>query len=226
MLDKFPGFATRRRWYLRYRTRGSDLRHLDAPNDKGELLMSVVGTERLERILQVMLDENEFLSPHGLRALSACHRDEAFAVDVRGFHAAVGYEPAESLSPMFGGNSNWRGPIWFPVNFLLIEAMRSFSRYAGDSFTVEHPTGSGQQRTLAEVTDDLSARLVSIFLDDANGRRPVFGGTQRMQTDPAWHDHIPFHEYFHGDDGAGLGAPHQTGWTGLVANLITERRWR
>ena len=226
ILDKFPGFATRRRWYLRYRTRGSDLRHLDAPNDKGELLMSVVGTERLRLILEFMLNESEFLSPCGLRALSACHRDVPFSVDVRGFHASVGYEPAESLSPMFGGNSNWRGPIWFPVNFLLLEALRSFARYAGDSFTVEHPTGSGQQRTLQEVHDDLAARLVSIFLNDEHGRRPVFGGTTRLQEDPAWHDLIPFNEYFHGDNGAGLGAPHQTGWTGLVANLITERRWR
>jgi hypothetical protein len=226
ILEQFPGFATRRRWYLRYRTRGSDLRHLDAPNEKGELLMSVVGTERLRRILEFMLDESEFLSPGGLRALSAVHRNEPLSLDIRGFHASVGYEPAESLSPMFGGNSNWRGPVWFPVNFLLLEALRSFARYAGDSFTVEHPTGSGQQRTLQDVHDDLAGRLVSIFLNDEDGRRPVFGGTERMQTDPAWHDHIPFHEYFHGDNGAGLGAPHQTGWTGLVANLITERRYR
>jgi hypothetical protein len=226
LLEKFPGFATRRRWYLKYRVRGSDLRHLDDPNEKGELLLSVVGTERLRRILHFMLDENEFLSPHGLRALSAVHRHQPLSIDVRGFHAAVGYEPAESLSPMFGGNSNWRGPIWFPVNFLLLEALRNFARYAGDGFTIEHPTGSGQERTLQEVHDDLANRLISIFLEREDGRRPVFGGVDRMQNDPAWHDHIPFHEYFHGDDGAGLGAPHQTGWTGLVANLITERRWR
>ena len=226
VLERLPGFATRRRWYLRYRAHNSDLRHLDAPNGSGQLLMSVVGMDRLRRILQLMLDEREFLAPHGIRALSAAHRDQPLHVDVGNFHASVGYEPAESQSPMFGGNSNWRGPIWFPVNFLLLDALRSYSQYAGGEFTVEHPTASGQQRTVHEVHDDLTRRLVSIFLDDAHGRRPVFGRTERMQKDPARHDNIPFHEYFHGDNGAGLGASHQTGWTGLVANLITERRLR
>jgi len=141
------------------------------------------------------------------------------------FHAGtneyrVDYLPAESDSGMFGGNSNWRGPIWFPVNYLVIEAVRRFARFLGDAFTVEHPTRSGQQRSLTAVADDLSRRLVSIFCEDGNGRRPVFGGYERFQTDPAWRDLIPFHEYFHGDTGMGLGASHQTGWTGLVARLI------
>ena len=226
VLERFPGFATRRRRYLQYRAPGSDLRHLDVPNAAGEHLLSMVGPGRLPLVLSRMLDEAEFLSPHGLRALSAVHREQPLSIDVRGFHASVGYEPAESLSPMFGGNSNWRGPIWFPVNFLLLESLRNLARYLGPEFTVEHPTGSGRQRNLGEVADDLSDRLVSLFLDDEDGRRPVFGGLERFQNDPAWHDLLPFHEYFHGDDGAGLGAPHQTGWTGLVANLITERRWR
>jgi hypothetical protein len=170
-----------------------------------------------------MLDETEFLSPHGLRALAASHRERPFSIDLAGMSASVDYEPGESTTGLFGGNSNWRGPIWFPVNYLVIDALRRYARYFGDSFTVECPAGSGRTRTLDEVADDLAARLVSIFLDDADGRRPVFGDYEKFQTDPALHGMIPFHEYFHGDTGMGLGASHQTGWTGLVADLIITR---
>ena len=171
-----------------------------------------------------MLDDAEFLSPHGLRALAQSHRDHPFALEVQGRQVGmVDYEPGESTTGLFGGNSNWRGPVWFPVNYLVIEALRRFARYCGDDFTVEHPSGSGRQATLTEIADDLSARLVSMFLDDGDGRRPVYGDAVKFQTDPAWHGLIPFHEYFHGDSGAGLGASHQTGWTGLVADLIASR---
>jgi hypothetical protein len=156
--------------------------------------------------------------------LSARHRDEPFVFQVDGFSASVRYEPGESESGLFGGNSNWRGPVWFPVNYLLIEAVRRYARFFGEDFRIEHPTGSGREVTLAELADDLSRRLVALFLNDEVGRRPVFGNYELFQTHPAWHDLIPFHEYFHGDTGAGLGASHQTGWTALVADLLLRPR--
>jgi hypothetical protein len=167
-----------------------------------------------------MLDEDEFLSPHGLRALSRYHAEHPYRLDVHGQRYEVAYLPAESDSGMFGGNSNWRGPVWFPVNYLVLRGLLHLYAYYGDDFTVECPTGSGRQCTLFEVAQELSRRLVSIFLPDADGRRPVYGGTERFQTDPQWKDQLLFHEYFHGDNGAGLGASHQTGWTGLVARII------
>jgi len=185
-------------------------------------LLSIVDAERLVRILATMLSEDEFLSPHGLRALSRRHRDEPFSIDLGGQSYTVDYEPAESTTGLFGGNSNWRGPIWYPVNFLVIEAIGRFARFFGDDLVVEHPTGSGMKVTLSELAADLSRRLVGIFLDDSAGRRPVFGETAVFQDDPAWHALVPFHEYFDGDSGRGLGASHQTGWTGLVAALILQ----
>jgi hypothetical protein len=185
-------------------------------------LLSIVDANQLVRILATMLSEDEFLSPHGLRALSRRHRDQPFSIDLAGQTYTVDYEPAESTNGLFGGNSNWRGPIWFPVNYLVIEAVRRFARFFGDDLVVEHPTNSGNKVVLVDLADDLSRRLVSVFLDDSAGRRPVFGDTELFQTDPAWHDHLPFHEYFHGDTGRGLGASHQTGWTGLVADLILQ----
>jgi len=167
-----------------------------------------------------MLAEDEFLSPYGLRALSRRHGDEPFVIDLGGSTFSVDYEPGESTTGLFGGNSNWRGPIWFPVNYLLVEAVTRFARFYGDDLLVEHPTGSGTQVTLAALADDLASRLVSIFLDDSNGRRPVFGDVELFQSDPDWHDFLPFHEYFHGETGRGVGASHQTGWTGLVADLV------
>ena len=180
----------------------------------------MVDESKLRRILARMLDENEFLSPHGLRALSRAHADDPFRVDVHGQTYEVRYVPAESDSGMFGGNSNWRGPVWFPVNYLVLRGLLHLYAYYGDEFKVECPTGSGHFCTLFEVAHELGRRLVSIFTPDENGRRPVYGGTETFQRDPHWRDLLLFYEYFHGDNGAGLGASHQTGWTGLVARII------
>ncbi len=185
-------------------------------------LLSVVDPDRLRLLLSKMLDETEFLSPHGLRSVSRFHKDHPVVMDVNGTEYRLDYEPAESTTGLFGGNSNWRGPIWFPLNYLLIEALQKFDYYLGPEFTVPFPTGSGQQLTLAQVAAELSRRLTRTFLRDAAARRPVYGGTEVFQTDPHWKDYILFFEYFHGDNGAGLGASHQTGWTGLVAKLIEQ----
>ena len=184
--------------------------------------MSVVSKEQLRRVLQVMLDENEFLSPYGIRSVSRYHKDNPYRLFAGGEEYRVDYEPAESSTGLFGGNSNWRGPVWFPVNYLLIESLQKFAYYLGDNYTVECPTGSGQMLTLAEVAAELSRRLSRIFLRDDEGRRPVYGGTETFQHDPHWRDLILFYEYFHGDNGAGIGASHQTGWTGLVAKLLQQ----
>jgi len=190
-------------------------------------LLSLVNPEKLRRILQKILDENEFLSPYGIRSLSKFHERNPYIlpgiVDENGQPFRVEYAPAESIAGDFGGNSNWRGPVWFPINFLIIEALQKFHRYLGDDFKVECPTGSGKQMTLWEVATELSNRLIHIFLRDDSANRPVYGGTKMFQEDPDWHDLILFYEYFHGDNGAGLGASHQTGWTGLVAKLIQQR---
>ena len=183
-------------------------------------MAALVNEDRLRRILTRMLDENEFLSDYGIRALSKYHDDHPFIVHVEGQEYRVNYLPAESDTGMFGGNSNWRGPIWMPVNALLIRALLQFYLYYGDNFKIECPTGSGNLMNLFEVAREISKRLEHIFLRDESGRRPVFGGTEKFQTDPHWKDYILFYEYFHGDNGAGLGASHQTGWTGVVAKLI------
>jgi hypothetical protein len=183
-------------------------------------LMALVNQERLRRILSRMLDENEFLSPYGIRSLSKFHERQPYIFNVHGQEYRVDYLPAESNSGMFGGNSNWRGPVWMPVNVLLIRALLSFYVYYGDSFKIECPTGSGHVMNLFGVAKEISDRLTRIFLRNARGRRPVYGGSEKFQTDPHWRDHILFYEYFHGDNGAGLGASHQTGWTGVVAKLI------
>jgi hypothetical protein len=185
-------------------------------------MFSIVDPQKLRRILKRLLDEAEFLSPHGVRALSRAHRDQPYMLNVDNMMYEVRYEPAESSSGLFGGNSNWRGPVWFPVNFLLIESLQKFHRYLGDSFKIEFPTGSGKQVTLGEVAAELSRRLSSIFLRDRAGRRPAFGKEERMQTDPHFRDYLLFHEYFDGDSGSGVGASHQTGWTGLVAKLLQQ----
>ena len=183
-------------------------------------IAAVVNPDRLRRILSRMLDENEFLGPHGIRALSKYHDQHPFVIYVNGQEYKVNYLPAESDTGMFGGNSNWRGPIWMPVNAVLIRALLSFYLYHGDNFKVECPTGSGKLMNLFEVAKEIAHRLSTIFLRDESGRRPVYGGTEKFQTDPHWKDYILFFEYFHGDNGAGLGASHQTGWTGLVGKLI------
>ena len=183
-------------------------------------IAALVKEDRLRRILTRMLDENEFLSPYGIRAFSRYHADHPFVVNVGGQEYRVNYLPAESDTGMFGGNSNWRGPIWMPVNAILIRALMSYYLYYGDNFKIECPTGSGKLMNLFEVSHEIARRLEGIFLRDKSGRRPVFGGSEKFQTDPHWRDYILFYEYFHGDNGAGLGASHQTGWTGVVAKLI------
>jgi Glycosyl hydrolase family 63 C-terminal domain len=183
-------------------------------------IFALVNPERLRRILSKMLDENEFLSPYGIRSLSKFHERHPYVFRVNGQEYRVDYLPAESNTGMFGGNSNWRGPAWMPVNALLIRALLSFYLYYGDGFRIECPTGSGRMMNLFQVAKEISDRLTRIFLRDERGRRPVYGGTEKFQSDPHWRDHILFYEYFHGDNGAGLGASHQTGWTGVVARLI------
>jgi hypothetical protein len=223
VLARLPGFERRMEWFIKNRP---DLRAnvacMETQGIGARRLLAIVGRTRLREILQTMLDEAEFLSPYGLRALSKRHAERPFVLQLDGQEYRVDYEPAESTSGLFGGNSNWRGPVWFPLNFLLIEALQKFHYYLGDGFTVECPTGSGTQLTLWEVATELSHRLMAIFARGAGGRRPVFGDVETFQRDPAWRDCVPFHEYFHGDSGAGLGASHQTGWTGLVAKLIQQ----
>jgi hypothetical protein len=186
-------------------------------------LLAILRGHRMKRVLSRLLDEKEFLSPYGVRALSRYHAEYPYMFDVQGTRYTVEYQPAESNSGLFGGNSNWRGPIWFPVNYLIIESLQQFHHYYGDDFTVECPTGSGRLLTLREVADELSCRLIRIFLRDERGRRPVFGAQDNFQCDPHWRDYVLFHEYLNGDNGAGIGASHQTGWTGLVAKLIQQQ---
>ncbi len=222
-MRRLPEFARRLRWFVSYQPDSAEVVSVSRVGARESRLLAIVDPERLRRLLGAMLDENEFLSPHGLRSLSRFHRDNPLVMEIGGETLRLDYEPGESTSGLFGGNSNWRGPVWFPVNFLLVEALRRYHAFLGDGFTVEHPTGSGRQRTLAEVADDLTDRLVAIFLSGTDGHRPVFGSYTRFQDDPAFRDCLLFHEYFHGDTGMGLGASHQTGWTGLVAELLLRR---
>ena len=222
-----PDFAFRFTWFERNKPEFADvIAHTQESGRRGRRLLSIVGPERLSRILSAMLDENEFLSPHGIRSLSRRHLDHPLRVTIGGTEATLDYQPAESTTTSFGGNSNWRGPVWFPVNYLIVESLRRYRRYLGDDFKVEMPTGSGHHVTLREAADELSDRLISTFLLDEHGRRPCYGAVERFQNDASWRDHLMFHEYFHGDNGMGLGASHQTGWTGLVANLILRRAGR
>ena len=223
VLEALPGFKRRLEWFIDnrpdlianaacMRTRGARERRL----------LSIVTQDRLRRVLQVMLDENEFLSPYGIRALSRAHRDRPYMLNVAGQRHEVSYEPGESTTGLFGGNSNWRGPIWFPVNFLLVESLQRFHHYLGDAFTVECPTGSGQWMNLKEVAAELSQRLARPFVRGTDGKRPVHGTNEQFQTDSHWRDLVLFYEYFHGDNGRGVGASHQTGWTGLIAKLLQQ----
>ena len=218
---RLPDFAERLRWFVKHHPEYTTVIETDPEGTHaGERLLSIVGGERLKRILRRMLDPDEFLSPYGLRSVSRYHAEHPLRVDLPGGTATTDYEPGEGTSGLYGGNSNWRGPIWFPVNYLLIGALRRFHRHLGDGFRVEHPTGSGKQCSLGEVADDLTQRLTGIFALGPDGRRPVFGDSARLRDDPAWRDSLLFYEYFHGETGRGLGASHQTGWTGLVADLI------
>ncbi len=215
------GYADRRGLHDREKLQETGLMRGEPGSQR--LLLSVVGIDRLEKLFTKMFNESEFLSPYGLRALSAYHRDHPYELDVEGFNATIDYEPAESTTDMFGGNSNWRGPLWFPLNYLICASLERYARFFGDDLTFEYPTGSGQQKSLADIVNDLQSRLISIFLTGADGRRPCFGWVDRLQHDPAWKDNLMFNEYFHGDNAAGLGASHQTGWTGVVADLIRRR---
>jgi hypothetical protein len=194
--------------------------HLVGEPGNRRLLLGVVEVEHLLRIFTRLFNEEAFLSPYGLRAVSRWHLEHPYHLDVEGVAATIDYEPAESTTAMFGGNSNWRGPIWFPVNYLVVNALLRYARYFGDEVRLEYPTGSGQERNLGEIGEDIRRRLISLFLVGEDGRRPCFGWVEKMQADPAWKDNILFNEYFHGDNGAGLGASHQTGWTGIVADMI------
>jgi hypothetical protein len=192
------------------------------PGTEERHLLSLLRGHRMKRLLTRMLDESEFLSDYGIRSVSKHHESAPFVFEHQGNRFGIAYVPGESTSSLFGGNSNWRGPIWMPVNFLLIESLRRFHRYYDDDFKVECPVGSGQYLNLDQVADELSRRLARLFLKDADGRRPVFGDSPRHATDPAFRDNVLFHEYFHGDTGRGIGASHQTGWTGLVALLLVK----
>jgi hypothetical protein len=209
-----------------FRRRHPELLEHIAPADntfigyKERRLLSVVNKEKLQRILKYMLDENEFLGPHGIRSLSRYHQDHPYTFQLGNQEFKVQYLPAESDTGMFGGNSNWRGPVWMPVNVLLLRGLLNLYQFYGDDFKVECPTGSGQYMNLFEVMQEIARRLKSTFLRDQNGDRPVYGGSKKFQTDPYWRDYILFYEYFHGDNGAGLGASHQTGWTGLIARVM------
>jgi hypothetical protein len=192
------------------------------PSVGGKRLAALVGEQRLRRILAIMLDESEFLGPHGIRAISKYHAEHPYVFDIAGQEFRVDYEPAESHTGMFGGNSNWRGPVWFPMNIVILRGLLQLHEYYGDNLKVQCPTGSGNEMNLGEVAQEIGLRLATTFLRDQDGRRPVFGGIERFQSDPYWRDLLLFHEYFHGDNGAGLGASHQTGWTGLVALLFAQ----
>jgi len=224
MLERLPGFNRRLEWFLKYRP---DLAKLvsrwQEPGSGERRLLSLLRGHRMKMVLKRMLDETEFLSDFGVRALSRWHAEHPYEFDHDGQTLKVAYEPGESYSGLFGGNSNWRGPIWFPVNFLIIESLQKFHYYYGDDFKIECPTGSGQYMTINGVADELSRRLERIFQRDATGNRPVFGAQHKLQTDPHFRDYILFHEYFHGDNGRGAGASHQTGWTGLIAKLLKPR---
>jgi hypothetical protein len=222
-IDRLPGFKRRMQWFLDNAPHVPGHIEMTAKSRHGvRRLLSLVNRNQLTSVLRYMLNEEEFLSPYGIRALSRFHLQHPYMLAVNGNQYSVDYEPAESSTGLFGGNSNWRGPVWFPVNFLLIEALQKFHHYYGDDFKVECPTGSGQRATLWQAAKEVSRRLTKIFLRGADGKRPVFGGIQAFQEDANWRDLIYFHEYFHGDNGAGIGASHQTGWTGLVAKLIEQ----
>jgi hypothetical protein len=191
-----------------------------AEGDARRVLVSVVSPDQLRRVLTTLFDEDAFLSPYGLRSISKRHETPYTVPGMPG--ATIDYEPAESRTAMYGGNSNWRGPVWFPVNYLVIRALLQYDRFFGPEFTIEYPAGSGKLLTLRDAAGDLADRLVAIWLPDHDGGRPVYGGVERFRTDPAWRDNLVFNEYFHGDIGAGLGASHQTGWTALVVDLILD----
>ena len=223
LLSRLPAFKRRLDWFICNRPELT--KNMASMNREGideRRLLSITSGEQLKQILHAMLDEDEFLSDFGVRALSRRHLHEPYKLTLQNIEHSVQYEPAESSTEVFGGNSNWRGPIWMPVNYLLVQALRRFHVYYGDEMKVECPTGSGRLLNLHEVADEISRRLICIFQRDGDGNRPVFGENRMQQVDPHWRDLLPFYEYFHGDSGRGVGASHQTGWTALVACLIFD----
>jgi hypothetical protein len=230
IVNRMPDFKRRLNWFFEnrlYLRDSGDVACIRAEGEHARRILSVVNRERLIRTLKPMLDENEFLSAFGIRSVSKFHQTTPYHFYVDGQTHTISYQPAESESGLFGGNSNWRGPIWFPINYLLIESLQKYDHYYGDTLKVECPTGSGQMMTLGEVAAELSRRLITLFMPNGKGERPIYGGQRIFQDDPHWRSHVLFHEYFHGDNGAGLGASHQTGWTGLVAKLIQQSGgWR
>jgi len=219
--DRYPEFQRRRKWFIEHRPDlVESIEPMVVPGANNNLILGLVREDQLRRMLAYMLDEDEFLSPHGVRAVSRYHKDHPLILDLAGQEYRLDYEPGESRTNLFGGNSNWRGPIWMPVNFLILLALKQYHVYYGDAFQVECPTGSGHMNTLDQVAEELARRLASIFLRDKDGARPVFGSCRLFNTDPHWRDLVPFHEYFHGDNGRGCGASHQTGWTGLIAQIL------
>jgi hypothetical protein len=223
LVERLPGFKRRLEWFIENRKDlSANVASMTRPGKGERRLLSIVNTAQLRRVLRFLLDENEFLSPYGVRALSRYHKDHPYVLSSCGAQYSVDYEPAESTTALFGGNSNWRGPVWFPVNFLLIESLQKFHHYLGDGFLVECPTGSGTYMTLWDVAAEISHRLMRLFLRDESGTRAAHGSNPLYQTDPHWRDLVLFYEYFNGDTGAGAGASHQTGWTGLIGKLFQQ----
>jgi hypothetical protein len=225
LVESLPDFKRRLNWFFQnriYLRDSGNMACIKAPGEHSRRLLTIVSRDRLVRVLQPMLAESEFLSGFGIRSLSKIHKENPYTFHVDGQAHTISYQPAESEGGLFGGNSNWRGPIWFPINYLLIESLQKFNHYYGDSLKVECPTGSGRLLNLGEVATELSRRLIKLFLRNDAGERAIYGGQRIFQDDPNWRDLILFNEYFHGDNGAGLGASHQTGWTGLVAKLIQQ----
>ena len=223
IVNQLPGFKRRMEWFIQNRPDlTKNVACMKTTGEGDRRLLSIVNADQLRRVLQCMLDESEFLSPYGIRSLSRHYKEHPYVLPVGATEYRVGYEPGDSSTGVFGGNSNWRGPIWFPVNFLLIESLQKFNHYYGPKFRVEYPTGSGTYLTLWEVAAELSRRLARIFLNTPEGKRPVNGTHAIYVEDPHWHDLIQFYECFHGDDGSGLGASHQTGWTAVIAKLLQQ----
>ena len=226
-LDSLPGFRKRMDWFLANRPEllhYIDVRRVEGEKNSGRVLLAIPPEDRLLKTLYRLLDSNEFLSDFGIRSLSKAHGEEPFVFKHEGKKSTVSYVPGESDTGMFGGNSNWRGPIWFPTNFLIIEALERYHYFYGDDLKVDFPSGSGNQMNLKEVAINLCDRLISIFVPDEDGKRPCYGKNERYSEEDHWKDLILFHEYFHGETGEGLGASHQTGWTSLVVRLVRERR--
>ena len=223
-LNKLKDFTNRLKWFRNYRKKNGQHLVIEEFNDSEDVLLSMVPRDRMKRLLSALMNENEFLSPYGIRALSKIH-ENPYSVTIDGQDFSVKYEPAESSTYLFGGNSNWRGPVWMPMNFLFVKSLMEYHKYYGDDFTVECPAGSGNQMHLKEMSDMLNNRLLNMFKKDEDGNRPIHALHADWYKDPHFKDLILFYEYFHGDNGRGVGASHQTGWTGCVAQMIDESCW-